>query len=39
MKESALNARRATLLSGLCAFFAVFLLSWLTGFDNTRRFG
>lgn len=39
MKESALNARRATLLSGLCAFFAVFLLAWLTGFDNTRRFG
>ena len=38
MNERTLSARRATLLGGLCAFLSVFLLAWLTGFDNTRRF-
>lgn len=38
MNERTLSARRATLLGGLCAFLSVFLLAWLTRFDNTRRF-
>ena len=38
MNESALSARRAAGLGGLCALFAVFLTAWLTDFCHTHRF-